>query len=281
MNIGVHHNLACAYALKENYDQALKEFNNALELEESSFQAIILFDRAVIYFKKKMYKEGVADLDQAVKLIPGMGKHENFFNLGTLNMAIGQYNAEFEKTIFSYDETSPELPDTVYFTSHILNLGRVHSYVFDDLNPPPLFFYQSPFAYVFLGTSFIKQENYSEAEAQFKAALDIKSQNSLLDNLPTSVANFYLGEFRLLDKNYPEAINYLKKAVALVPRSPSYYKYLSTAYFLNMDYLEAKDACQSALNLDPNDEEAQGLLNKINKELSTSDNITNKAASNE
>lgn len=266
-NTGAHHNLACAYALKGDYDRALKEFGDALELENTSFKTVILFDRAVIYFKKKMYQESLNDQDQAVKLISGVGKQENFFNLATVSGAISRHNAQFEKVNLTYNESSPELPDTVYFNSHALNSGGRNDYVFDDLNPPPLFFYQSRFARNFLGSSYIKQENYSEAEQQFQGTLNIEEQYGILDNLPIRVADYYLGQTSVLQKNYSQAIKYFKESVKLLPE-PSY-KYLSWVYFLNENYLEAKEACQSALNLKPDDEEAKGILDRINEKLSS------------
>jgi len=264
LNIGAHHNLACAHALKGNYEQALKEFTKALELDNSSFRAVILFDRAVTYFKKGMYEKSENDQSEAVKIIPGMGKQEFFFNLATLSESIWQQGAKWGKMTFSYDETSPELPDTVYFNPNAQNLAGIQRYVFDNYNPPPLFFYRSRFAHVFLGSSYLKQENYPEAEAQFKAALNIQEQYGTLDDLPIALANFYLAQVKLLENDYSYALDYAKKSVEAMPRSSNSYKVLATAYFLSGNYNDARVSCQTALNFKPDDEEAKEMLNKIN-----------------
>jgi len=203
-NAGAHHNLACAFCLKGDYDRALMEFEKALKLENSPFRAVIYFNKAVVYFKKKMYKESLHELNRAVLLVPSMAKLDNFSHLREWSAAISKKSAQFDKFTLIYDEQSAELPDTLYFNPNINNQGTGRSFIFEDLNPPPIFFYKSRFAYVFLGVSFFLQEKYPEAEAQFKEALGIKEECGGLDYLAESAAKAYLEKIKIEDQSASE-----------------------------------------------------------------------------
>jgi len=264
---GVHHNLACAYALNNEYDRAITEFKEAAKLEDSEFKEVALYDLAFVYLKKEMYKECSDILEGIVKDIPGMSKQDNFINFFMINKGMNENRLLIKNIIFSYDEASSELPDTAYFNPDIRPMSGRNSYFFENLEPLPLFFYKSKCASVFLGSAYWKQEDFGKGEEKFKTAVDNKEEYGALDKMPLSSAYYYLGWITLKKDDFPGAIEYLKKASELMPDYFVYPRDLAWAYFLNHDYAKAKEACETTLSLQPDNARAKEILEDARKEL--------------
>lgn len=137
---------------------------------------------------------------------------------------------------------------------------NLNVYVFSDLEPLPLFFYESGRSHLLLGKAYFFEENYDEAGNEFKQAIFSAKNIEVLDGLTEAAANFFLGWVELKRNNFPETLSFFKKATELKPYNFGYVKELASGYLLNHNYILAKEKCKETLALNPDDENAKELF---------------------
>ncbi|MGD0967815.1 MAG: tetratricopeptide repeat protein [Candidatus Aquilonibacter sp.] len=97
-----------------------------------------------------------------------------------------------------------------------------------------------PQIYVAYGDYFASQKNLDKAKAEWQAALAI--DNADLDALSR------LSELSMDQQHYADAIGYLKQATAIQP-DPLAFAALGQAYAFQHDFIDSKDACSKAFQL--------------------------------
>jgi tetratricopeptide (TPR) repeat protein len=98
-----------------------------------------------------------------------------------------------------------------------------------------------------------RERDYDGAAREFQTALRLNAQS--LRPLSTVTYNAYigLGQVALLQGREPEALDYLNKAVHLLPSFNYAYEVLGSIYFPRGDYARAADYFQQAVRTNPLD----------------------------
>lgn len=260
-----HHNLGCAYALKLQYDKAVSEFEIARQLETTSFNAVIAYNEAIVYLAAGKFQEGARLLGEALLIDPGLAKHENVASIKSYCDAAGSDPAY----ILGYNASSLEMPDTALYAQKIQKLGQEDVYAFELSKALPLFFYHSRAAFVFMGTGYFFQKQYAQAKEQFLNALATKDTCAAFDQRTIFLVHYYLGSLEAVSGDHRAAVTHFEEAQEIDPENIANLRDLAWAYFLNRDYLKARDTCDRALELhpEPRDEKPiKELFDTINKE---------------
>ncbi|HVP56573.1 MAG TPA: tetratricopeptide repeat protein [bacterium] len=142
---------------------------------------------------------------------------------------------------------------------------------------------QSVPAYLNMGFSFIRMKKYPEAVKAFRKGVDLKPEDlqphlwlaqsyALMDDIEQAKNEYlvvakmdstdaasrrYIGFYHLMKKEYPAAISYLQRSVALNSGDAQAHLWLAQAYLLNHQGDQALVEYRRVLQLDPNNQEAQ------------------------
>lgn len=257
------YNLACAHALAGDYENALLEFEKSLQFAPSDFKAIILINKVLICLKLESYDSAVELLDKAIELVPGLERIDDFRGLHFITTELAKGNLTTEKINLWLYEDSLFLFDTACFIKDPTMNLNLKVYTFSGLEPLPLFFYASSRVHLLLGKLHYLENRFNEAEAEFKAALFLSKDNEALKELSQAAAYFSLGWIALKQQHFMEALELFKKAAEIRPNNFGYVREVAAGYMINHHYLIAKEKCQEALSLNPNDKNAQELFKLI------------------
>lgn len=115
--------------------------------------------------------------------------------------------------------------------------------------------------FYFRGISYLKLNDTESALSDFYKA---DSLNQFKDNKPANaMLNYYLGSALVLQKDYGQAIMYLKKSNLLNPKYMDTYQKLSDAYVGTGNFQNAADTLSKALELDPNNDTISKSMAKM------------------
>jgi tetratricopeptide (TPR) repeat protein len=125
------------------------------------------------------------------------------------------------------------------------------------------------------GWVYIEQSNLQRVSEQAKQSLDsgislfeqekYPEALNVLESIPSGTssgwwARYYQGSAHIMLKDYPVAVTYLEQAFALNPTEPRIMHALGVAYFKAGNFKLAKAYYAAVLEIDPDDEEAKGLI---------------------
>ncbi|MBP7088655.1 MAG: tetratricopeptide repeat protein [Candidatus Omnitrophica bacterium] len=257
------YNLACAHALAGDYENALLEFEKALQFAPSDFKAIILINKALICLKLQSYDSAFELLNKAIELVPRLERIDDFRGLHFITAELAKGNLTTEKINFWLYEDSPFLFDTACFIKDITTDLNLKVYNFSNLEPLPLFFYGSSRTHLLLGKLHYLDNRLDEAESEFKAAYFLSKDNEALKELSQGTAYFWLGHIAFKRQQFMKALQLFKKAAQIQPNNFGYVREVAAGYMANQHYLIAKEKCQEALSLNPHDENTKELLKLI------------------
>ncbi|MDD2717284.1 MAG: tetratricopeptide repeat protein [Candidatus Wallbacteria bacterium] len=234
------YSMGLSLAKKGDYDQALKQFDQALAKNPENVD--ILINIGNVYFVKDDYKNALVDYYKARKLSQD-NFYINFFISRTFNrLGMNDLAREFYKTAQTIDAKNPELAELekdISAASYKKVKGIEEK----------------------LATLFAKNQLTAESKTFYEQALKGgSSQNS---------GNYYnLGNLAMMEGKDKDAIVYLNKAIELDPKHLEAYISLGKLYS-GSDKEKAVATFQKALELDPNNLEV--LENLANLCLKTKD----------
>ena len=213
-----HNNLADAYEKKGLYDEAIKEYQEALRLNPGRSE--FYYNLGNVYYAKGLYEEAIKEYQEALRLDPG--KIDTYYNLGNVYDSKGLYDEAIEeyRQALRLDPNNKDVHN---------NLGNVYEKIglYDEaikeyhqalrLDP------QFVAAYNNLGYLYIKMEiKLDEAIRLIKKALTLDPGNAeVMDSL--GWAYYKKG---MLD----EALEELKGAAALLPDNAEIKEHLDAVY---------------------------------------------------
>jgi lipoprotein NlpI len=216
---------ALASAEKGEYDKALEEYNQAIQLKPDFASAYK--NRGVTYAQKGDYDRAIQDFDQALKLKPDMASAYNSRGLAH------QTKGDFVKSVQDFDEAIKLRPDNA---TALKNRGRSEFFqgkfaeAAADLEKGGS--YDSTNAYVAIWLHLAKQRLGQDDTKEFVAKLartdtvtwpapvakyylgkmtaaqldsSAGATASKVQSDQRCAASFYIGEFLLLKKQIPEA----------------------------------------------------------------------------
>lgn len=114
----------------------------------------------------------------------------------------------------------------------------------------------TPIASLDLGMRLFDQKQYPEALAELQALTAGGSEDWR--------AWYYLGSTQMMLKNYPAAAEALERSLALRPQETGTLYALGVAYFKQGNLKLAKAYFGTVLEIDPNDQQARGLMDIMN-----------------
>ncbi len=120
--------------------------------------------------------------------------------------------------------------------------GLRHFRTFDEHFP------HSPWLHVLLGDAYLSKEDYAQAEAEYRQALELSP------NLP--IVHFQVGFLAFRRADYATAADNFRKEIALNPTMAESYLYLATTLRRLGRNSEALPLLQQAMNRDPNSAQA-------------------------
>jgi len=108
--IDKYHRQANAYSEKGDYDNAIANYNKAIELNPESSRAAIYYNRGIAYSKKNDFDRAIADYNKAIEINPNdaeiyFNRGGAYYRKGDIDKAISDTNKASEidpKDAYSY-----------------------------------------------------------------------------------------------------------------------------------------------------------------------------------
>ena len=165
-----------AYAGIGNYEQAIKDFNRAIEIK-SDF-AEVYISRGIAYTCLGNYKQAIEDYDRAIEINPGFA--ETYYSRGFVYQGLGNYKQAIE----DYDraiEIKPDYADLYYNRGNAYNILGNYRQAIDDYNRTIEIKPGYAEAYYNRGVAYIRSGNNNLAVNDLKTAAQLG--NELAKNL--------------------------------------------------------------------------------------------------
>jgi tetratricopeptide (TPR) repeat protein len=237
-NLAAHNNRGVAYSQKRDPERAIADFTRAIALD-SSGGAMIYSNRGSLYAQKGEYDRAMPDLNRAIELSPN--NYNSYFNRGVTLEDMGANDAalaDYNRAI----ELAPTMPkphrargflfygrgDYARASSDLLRAAERH----DD-----------PYTHIFRYLALTRQGENAVAELARNAArltastwpsamidlyLGKQTPDATLGTASTPEerceAQFYLGQWAILQKRVAEAEAPLRKAAETCPKTFPEYK---------------------------------------------------------
>ena len=220
VNSNAYYGRGLAYYNDSNFENALSDYNRAIELEPNFTDAYNA--RGAAYFKKRNFENAISDYNKALKLKPGLVA--SYYNRGVAYAKKGN----FENAILDYNkaiELKPEHIDAYYQRGLAYGMEGDHDNVINDnkkvieLNP----FYIK--AYNNLGIAYTIKSDFETAVSYFNIAIEVDEAYSEA-YYNRAKAYFHKREFKksLQDVRKAQELNYavqpefLEKLIALMSK---------------------------------------------------------------
>ncbi|MBD2068662.1 tetratricopeptide repeat protein [Leptolyngbya sp. FACHB-671] len=201
-----YNNLGIAFAKQDNYERTIENYNQAIELAPND--ALAYNNRGNVYFNQADYEQAIQDYTQAISLNSNYA--EAYYNRGNAYLAVGDY----KQAIVDYNKAI-------------------------ELNP------NLALAYNERGIAYAGQGNYQQA---------IDDLNKLIELNPNDALAYYnRGTLYAHISYYQQAIDNYNKAIELNPNNALAYRTRGLAYFSLGNHQQAIDNYNKAIELNPND----------------------------
>ncbi|MFC0515133.1 tetratricopeptide repeat protein [Mucilaginibacter angelicae] len=251
-----------AYQLKANYDQAIIDYNKAIELDSVYLDAY--FNRGNAYKIKANYDQAIIDYNKVIKMAPTYVDAYN--NRGSVYKAIGSY----DQAIIDYNKAiqlDPKYAIAYYNRANAYDEKGNNDKAIIDCNKAIELDPKYVNAYVIRAHAYLNKGNYEQAVIDYTNALRIAPLNEY------ALLNILVPLIRL--NRFGEANDYYQKYRTnqvkgfIEGTGWEYYKYYlnaATIYLKDDDYPRALvelETGETAYNINT-------LKNNINKESKTS-----------
>jgi tetratricopeptide (TPR) repeat protein len=230
-----------------NYDQAISEYSQAIELdpkypEIKNKLAVAYSDRGKSFVDEKEWDSAIADTNKAIELDPQLA---NAYNIR--GSAYIEKGSEDEMSAFDHKYNEESALATEFFNKAIDNF----TLAIDDkkmalkLNPTHELYKQNlAIAYNERGKVYNEKEGWDLAISDFTAALELE---------PDMKEAYNNRGYAYNGKGFSDkAIADLDKAIELDPNVALYYSNRSWSYYQKEEYDQAIIDGTSAIKLDPN-----------------------------
>jgi len=198
----VYHNLGSSYGMKGMYDEAIGEYKKGIELNPNSTEAHNNLGAA--YFNKGMYDDAIAECKKALEINPNDAEAHN--NLGVAYDEKGMCDeaiAEYKKAL----EINP-------------NDAEAHNN---------------------LGVAYEEKGLYDEAIVEYEKAIEISPDHA--------DAHYNLGSSYGMKEMHDEAIAEFKKAVEINPNDADAHNNLAVVYYAKGEHSLAIEHCDKVIEL--------------------------------
>src|SRR6266550_8198455 len=233
--------LAIAYFDAEQYEKALEPLGKALSANPQSAGAHHMLGKS--YFMLGGFVKSATELQTALKITPN--DHDIAYTLGLAYLK--QHQLAPAQQI--YEGMLKQLGDRPQL--HIV-FGRAYretgflAEAIEEFKKAVALDAHFPRAHYYLGLTYLLKDGASrlpDAEQEFKIELDSHPDEFF--------ANYYLGIVCLMDRKWERAISLLEKAILIQPANSDPYFHLGQAYQATERYLEAIEVLRKSIALSP------------------------------
>jgi len=233
--------LAIARFDSEQYEKAIEPLAKVLGLNPQSTGAHHMLGKS--YFMLGDFPKSAAELETALRISPG-----NYDISYTLGLAyLKQHQIAPTQQIF--DRMVKQLGDRpqlrIIFGRAYRETGFLAEAI-EEFKKAVALDLHFPRAHYYLGLTYLLKDGAArlpDAEQEFKI--------ELASNPDEFFANYYLGIVYLMDREWDQAITFLQKTVLIQPNNPDPYFHLGQAYQATERYAEAIEALRKSIALNP------------------------------
>ena len=222
-----------------NYDQALDNYNKALELYPGYDE--VYYNRGIVYGMKADYKKAIEDFSKAIDLNPKYA--EAYCNRGLAYFYLGEFDkaiAEFDKAI----EVRPNYALAYYSRGNIyLNNKQDIDKALADYNKSIQFKSDYADAYHNRGFIYFKQGDFDKAIADYNKAIQLNHSSADAYN-NRGFAYYQKGD-------YQKAIPDFTKAIQINPKYSTAYHNRGISYGMAGEFSLAIEDLSKAISLNP------------------------------
>ncbi len=236
----IYVNRGFAYLAKGNYDSALADFKQAIQLQPNSIFAYL--NRSAVYFVKQDYDRGLADLNQVIQLQPNFDlayvkRGSVYYFKGDYDRALTDLNHAIQLQASS--ASSYAVRGEIYFKRDDFDRAIADSSQAIKLQPNLVDAYRNR------GKSYREKGDYDRAIADYDQAIKLGSE-------PTN-AEIYNGRGWTYAQagKFDQAIADLNQAIKLNPDEANFYDSRGFAYAGKREYDQAISDYNQALKLNP------------------------------
>jgi tetratricopeptide (TPR) repeat protein len=239
------------YYVRRKYDDAIKEFDQALAINRDLFEAY--FCRGTVYGNKGDHDKAITDLSEAIRLNPSYADAYN--NRGVNYHEKGMYDRAIEDFSDAL-RFNPNYADVAYSSC-----GAAYSGIGDydraiaDLDEAIRLNPYNVQAYNNRGTAYAHIGDYDWAIANLNEAIRLNP------NFAGAYGN--RGTIYSRKGDYGRAIEDFSAAIRLNPGDVSPYFYRGAAYYCKNENNRARADWNKVLEIDPNNEYARSCLTKL------------------
>ena len=261
-NPSYFYNRGNAYGNSEKYEEAIQNFNKAIELSPNNPSYIN--NRGSAYGNLEKYEEAIQDFNKAIELNPNNPSY--FSNRGSAYGNLEKYEEaiqDFNKAI----ELNPNNPSYFYNRGNAYGNSEKYEEAIQNFNKAIELSPNNPSYINNRGSAYGNLEKYEEAIQDFNKAIELNPNNpSYFSNRGSAYGNL---------EKYEEAIQDFNKAIELNPNNPSYFYNRGITYEDLGESDKAINDFNNVIKLDPNSNFAMELKKVIStlKENEKKENI--------
>ncbi len=233
--------LAIAYFDAEQYEKALEPLAKALSANPQSAGAHHMLGKS--YFMLGDFAKSTAELQAALKITPN--DYDIAYTLGLAYLKQHQFTPAqqiYDRMLRQFGDR-PQL--RIIFGRAYRETGFLGEAISEFKRAVTLDLH-FPRAHYYLGLTYLLKDGASRLP---DAAQEFKIE--LASHPDEFFANYYLGIVYLMDREWDAAISLLRKAVVIQPANPDPYFHLAQAYQATERYAEAIEALRKSIALSP------------------------------
>ena len=233
--------LAIAYFDAEQYQKALAPLNKALTINGQTSGVHQMLGKS--YFMLGDFAKSASELQAALKITPN--DYDVAYTLGLAYLKQHQFPLaqQIYKRMLVQLGDRPQL--RIIFGRAYRETGFLAEAI-EEFKRAVLLDPHFPRAHYYLGLTYLLKDGASrlpDAEQQFRAELD--------SNPNEFFANYYLGIVHLMNRKWDLALPLLEKAITIQPANPDPYFHLGQAYQGLEKYAEAIEVLRKSIALNP------------------------------
>jgi tetratricopeptide (TPR) repeat protein len=240
-------------AEKENFDEAIKKYTEAISINPS--YEVAYYRRGRAYLEKRQFDKAHADFDAAIKLkadyavaYVGRGDAYRLSPLPLSGRSYAEPRRELDMALADYNraiELEPRLSDAYRNRGKVLAEQRNPDQALADYNRAIELSNDDPTAFLWRGAAYSMSGNYDRASDDFNRALTLKQ------NLKQDLSDVYInrGNAHLRRGDNGQAITEYSQALGQILYDPEVYYNRGFAYQNTGQDQLASDDYQQAFNL--------------------------------
>jgi len=231
--------MALIYALESEFEEAIEEFDKAIELDPNNPK--YHNNKGNALYDLHNYQEAIEEFDKAIELDPNNPNYHN--NKGNALLKLGRYEEaieEFDKAI----ELKPNNPS--YHNNKGIAQDDLHNYqeAIEEYDKAIELKPKDPSYHNNKGIALGEMQRYQEAIEEFDKAIELDPNNP----------NYHYAKGMALGalQRYKVAIEEYDKAIELNPNNPNYHSDKGNILFMLQRFQEAIVEFDRAIELNPN-----------------------------